>query len=268
MPKYSTGLQPSIYDSRDFYYSSPSSISMDLLPPKVDNTPAFPVYDQGELNSCTANAFAAAIQYDRMKHWAKKDFIPSRLFIYYNERSLENRISYDSGIVTLRDGILTLYKQGVCPESEWTYDYTYGDKTTGLFPADSKAVTKPPETAYQHALAYRIARYERLPLQLSQLKACLAAGHVFVIGFAIFESWFAGENGTPLVVMPVPLVTDTTRTNHAVVVTGYDDETQLFKIRNSWGDNVGEKGHFYIPYICFLDPNIIFEVWVIYNVLS
>jgi hypothetical protein len=38
---------------------------------------------------------------------------------------------------------------------------------------------------------------------------------------------------------------------HEVVVIGFDDKQQLFKIRNSWGIDVGEKGNYYMTYSFF-----------------
>jgi C1A family cysteine protease len=36
-----------------------------------------------------------------------------------------------------------------------------------------------------------------------------------------------------------------------MIVTGYDDKQQLFKIRNSWGASAGEKGNYYMTYSFF-----------------
>ena len=81
------------------------------------------VYNQGELGSCTANAIGAAHQFDQMKQKrttdytdvtdkerravsrGSVDFVPSRLFIYFNERVIEGTVDEDSGAM-LRDGIL------------------------------------------------------------------------------------------------------------------------------------------------------------------
>jgi hypothetical protein len=62
------------------------------LPKSVDLRATCPkVYDQGDLGSCTANAIGAAIEFDQMKQ--KLPYaVPSRLFIYYNERALEGTI--------------------------------------------------------------------------------------------------------------------------------------------------------------------------------
>lgn len=36
--------------------------------------------------------------------------------------------------------------------------------------------------------------------------------------------------------------------SHCVTIIGYDDDTQKFKVQNSWGINVQDKGYFYVPY--------------------
>ena len=79
------------------------------------------IYNQGHLGSCTANALAFGYEYTKLIQHDKKEFMPSRLFIYYNERVLENTVSTDSG-ASLYDGIKTLKNIGVCPESQWKYD--------------------------------------------------------------------------------------------------------------------------------------------------
>src|SRR4030095_223629 len=74
------------------------------FPPKVDLRRRCPrAYNQGQIGSCTANAIAAAIEFDRKKQ-KLRDFISSRLFIYYNERSIEHSIPLDNG-AQIRDGI-------------------------------------------------------------------------------------------------------------------------------------------------------------------
>ncbi|HEY7079030.1 MAG TPA: hypothetical protein VH500_04965, partial [Nitrososphaeraceae archaeon] len=75
------GWVPDIPDHRDLYFA-PRPI--EKLPPKIDLTAECPkkVYDQGQLGSCTANAIAAAIEFDLIKE-KKEIFTPSRLFIYY-----------------------------------------------------------------------------------------------------------------------------------------------------------------------------------------
>ena len=79
------------------------------LPASVDlrgpNMPA--VYDQGQLGSCTANAWAGAVQYLRRKEGYGPDFTPSRLFVYFGERTMEGTVDQDSG-ATLSEGLTVL----------------------------------------------------------------------------------------------------------------------------------------------------------------
>jgi len=109
------GWAPDLPDHRDFLYSVPPVVGA-ALPPSVDLRPGCPpVYDQGQLGSCTANAIAGAIEFELIKQ-KLPDFIPSRLFIYYNERVIEHDVQSDNG-AQIRDGIKSVASQGVCPET-------------------------------------------------------------------------------------------------------------------------------------------------------
>ena len=92
---------PDLPDARDRMYSAPRKVA---VPKSADLRATCPtIYNQGESGSCTANAIAAAIEFDQRKQKLAAPFTPSRLFIYYNERALEGTVSTDSGAM-LRDG--------------------------------------------------------------------------------------------------------------------------------------------------------------------
>src|SRR5450631_3498884 len=119
----SYGWLPDLPDQRDLSYAAPAPL-LKKLPASVDLRPQCPpVYDQGQLGSCTANAIAGAVQFDEIRSGIAPTWTPSRLFIYYNERALEGTVSADSG-AQIRDGIKVIAKLGVCPESDWPYDIT------------------------------------------------------------------------------------------------------------------------------------------------
>src|SRR5437016_6970453 len=114
------GWIPDLPDHRDFLYAAPMAM-LRALPPRVDlRRQCPPMYDQGQLGSCTANAIGGAIEFDQMKQALPQIFVPSRLFIYYNERVLEGTTNSDSGAM-IRDGIKTVANQGACPEPMWPY---------------------------------------------------------------------------------------------------------------------------------------------------
>jgi len=107
-------------DQRAPRYVPPRALAR-ALPAKVDlRSGLCEPYNQGGLGSCTANAIAGALQFLERKEGARDPVMPSRLFIYYNERVIEGSTGSDSGAQT-RDGIKTVVKQGYCPESEWPY---------------------------------------------------------------------------------------------------------------------------------------------------
>jgi hypothetical protein len=47
------------------------------------------------------------------------------------------------------------------------------------------------------------------------------------------------------------------------MVVGYDNASQRFIVRNSWGALWGNKGYFTIPYAYFLNPNMADDLWTI-----
>jgi len=251
-------------DHRDQLFSVPFTV-LSALPRSVDlRSKCPPVYDQGRIGSCTANAIAGAIQFDRKKSRESPDFVPSRLFIYYNERVIENTVADDSG-AQIRDGIKTVNKLGVCPESEWPYDDTPAPTDGGPFPAGSKPVTKPSATAYNDAKNYTVVSYQRLVQNLGQLKGCLAQGFPFVFGITVFDSIYDAA-GNPKTIFPLPSTSDTPIGGHAIMAVGYDDAKLMFTFRNSWGAAVGDAGYFYIPYSYLTDSQLASDFWIIRTV--
>src|SRR5262249_7520136 len=149
------------------------------LPKKVDlRKQCPPVYDQGQLGSCTANAIGAAYEFGQLKQ-GLTDFVPSRLFIYYNERDIAGTIDSDSGAM-IRDGMKSVAQLGVCDESKWPYNL-------------AKFKSKPTKAAYTDALKHQALIYRRITTGLHQMQACLAQGYPFVFGFTVYES-FEGED--------------------------------------------------------------------------
>lgn len=243
------GWIPDLPDHRDRIYGAVHAVG--TLPPKVDLHTLFPpIYNQGELGSCTANALAAAIDFERNKQ--KLPFLsPSRLFIYYNERLIENTVSSDSG-AALRDGMKTIATQGACGETLWPYDPT-------------QCAVCPPATCYQAALEHRTISYSRLPRQVDQFKACLASGYPFVFGLTVYDS-FESDSVAHTGMVSMPMAKETALGGHAVVAVGYSDASQRFLCRNSWGAEWGINGHFTLPYEYLANENLADDFWTIRTV--
>jgi C1A family cysteine protease len=260
--RYPLGWIRDLPDHRDHLYSAPLQ-KLRSLPTRVDLRPQFgvPPYDQGHIGSCTANAIAGAIQFDRERAKQQPDFVPSRLFIYYYERSAEHTIPVDSG-AQIRDGIKVVHKRGVCPETEWPYDDTPAEPGTNLFPSSSRAAKQPGSDAQADATKFKVVSYSRVAQSLSQMKGCLADGFPFVFGFTVFDSLY-DASGNPRAVLPLPSASDSPLGGHAVLAVGYDDERSVVIVRNSWGPSVQDKGYFYMPYGYITDPHLASDFWTI-----
>ncbi len=245
--KNSFGWIPDIPDHRDHIYAAPLEW-IAKLPAKVDLRAQCPlVYDQGQLGSCTANAIAAAMEFEQIKQKGKY-FMPSRLFIYYNERVMEHTIDSDSG-AQIRDGIKSVGKQGDCPEKLWPYDI-------------AKFSQKPPVSCYTNAVKHKAVLYQRVSRIANQMKGCLASGYPFVFGFSVYDSFMtAAVAKTGHAKMPG--AKDKLEGGHAVMAVGYDDANKWFIVRNSWGTGWGMKGYFTLPYDYLVDENLSDDFWTI-----
>jgi C1A family cysteine protease len=241
------GWQPDLPDHRD--YSFQALIKVTKLPSKIDLRKQCPaVYNQGQLGSCTANAIAAAFEFEQMKQDALKVFMPSRLFIYYNERVMEHTVKTDSG-AQIRDGIKSIHKQGVCPETLVPYNI-------------SKFAQKPSAKAYQAAAKNLLMSYHRVNQNINDMKSCLAQGYPFVFGFTVydaFESAVVAKTGK----LNMPTKNETVIGGHAVMAVDYDDANKRFMVRNSWCADWGMNGYFTMPYDYLLNDNLSTDFWTI-----
>lgn len=242
------GWAPDLPDHRDYMYSAPQPV-LAKLPPKKDLRQGCPaVYDQGQLGSCTANAISGAIQFDQKKQ-GLKTWVPSRLFIYYNERAIEGTVNSDSG-AQIRDGVKSVANLGVCPESEWPYDINeFTDKPTAKCFTDAK---KCEAVGYQRLVS----------TDLNQLRGCIASGYPFVFGFTVYDA-FESPHVAKTGVLNMPGPKETVVGGHAVLAVGYDDTSQRFTVRNSWGKDWGLKGYFTIPYSYLTSTNLADDFWTI-----
>ncbi len=242
------GWIPDLPDARDRLYAAPLA-TLQQLPPRVDLTASCPpVYDQGDLGSCTANAIAGAIEFAERKEQLPQPSTPSRLFVYYNERVIEHTVGVDSGAM-LRDGIKTVHAQGACRETTWPYVLARFDD-------------RPSPGAYEEARRHLVSSYQRILRSLTQMKGCLAAGYPFVFGFTVYDS-FLGNAVSETGHVPMPGPGETIQGGHAVVAVGYDDATHRFLVRNSWGAAWGLKGYCTMPYTYLLDEQLADDFWTI-----
>lgn len=242
------GWLPDLPDRRDRIFSAPSA-TLRALPSHVDMRARNPpIYDQGQLGSCTAQAIASVLEFAQAKQRQADVFTPSRLFIYYNERVVLGTVEEDSGAM-LRDGIKSVAKQGGPHETLWPH-------------VISRFREKPSRAAYTDGELHEALLYQRLRQVIEQLKGCLADGYPFVFGFSVYDS-FESRAVARTGEVPLPGPGESLLGGHAVVAVGYDDPRRRFIIRNSWGTAWGKKGYFTMPYEYLLDGGLSDDFWTI-----
>jgi C1A family cysteine protease len=244
--RHAYGWLPDLPDRRDFMFGVRHP-HPPAVPSSVDLRPFCPpVEDQGALGSCTAQALVGAMEFLEVKDRVTfKDL--SRLFVYYNERVILGTISSDSG-ATLRDGIKTLARDGVCSEKRWPYVLKQFKR-------------KPSKACFTEALDHQITSYERI-VTLDEMLTCLASGYPFVFGFSVYESLESAEVARTGVV-PMPGPDERLLGGHAVLAVGYVASTRMFIVRNSWGTKWGDGGYFTMPYAYLEDRNLSDDFWTI-----
>ncbi|MFO0565049.1 MAG: C1 family peptidase [Polyangiaceae bacterium] len=231
----------------DDFERRPFRPSLGSVPGAVDLRPWMtPVEEQGTIGSCTANALAAALEYlifrERRQH-----IDLSRLFIYFNQRLWDDRVREDSG-ASLVSGIRVLSRAGVPREASWPYD-------RDLF------AVQPPEAVFQEASEHRVTDWWYVPIDGDALRGCLAAGFPVAFGTRVTQS-FVNTPRTGLCGMPSG-ADARKHGRHALLLVGYDDSRRLFIVKNSWGDDWGDRGYVYMPYAYVLDPKLTQSGWAI-----
>ncbi len=222
------GWRPSLPDARDLIADPPAVEWPSVVDPR-DKLP--PVYDQGQLGSCTANAVAAALQY----HWDAPE-TPSRLFIYWFERKIEHQLGQGDTGAYGRDGFKVARKRGVPSESYWPYDIRRFDVKPGMLAG--RKLEEP---------------YKVVPQDENTIKSVLANGQTIAFGFTVYES-FESQRVADTGDVPMPDVNyERVLGGHEVLAVGYDERRNKVLVRNSWGADWGDGGYCWFPWNYLLD---------------
>lgn len=202
------------------------------------------IYNQGGLGSCTANAIASAYKIVALLKYNRYVNI-SRLFVYYNERAMINKIYEDSGAF-IKDGFLSMQSQGACLEKFWQYN-------------ESMFTVMPPMPCYNEARLHRTNSYNSQldPRNMVQsIKQCLIMKLPVVIGVLVYDSFQSNQTAKTGYIPYPNVVTEQLLGGHAVTVVGYDDTLNHFIFVNSWSEAWGNRGIGYIPYAFVSNNNL------------
>jgi C1A family cysteine protease len=253
IPQLQIPFRTTYLESFSFNACQPDSLKQYLfLPGVVDLSYWCPeIEDQGSLNTCTAFAGVALLEYFMNRSTGRHTDV-SPLFLYKATRNLMN-LQGDVG-ASVRETMKAMALFGIPPEQYWQYDETKVDE-------------EPPSFCYSFAQHFQALKYFRLDyagilkeVLLIQIKAVIATGFPCIFGFTIYTSAYEAanqQNGW----IPFPNEkTDRVVGGHSVVAVGYDDykeidrkdrnfpSTGAFLIRNSFGADWGLEGYGWLPY--------------------
>ena len=219
------------------------------LPPSANLQGAMPpVYDQGALGSCTAQAGCGAFDYQYRRQNSTFAF-PSRLDLYQNELKHDGTWPNDNGSYT--SSILwVLTKQGVCLEKDWIYN-------------PAKLAMNPPACATKRRPEYMAVTVFDVPNDASGygVKSCIALKKLPVLtGGYVFENIFTPLKDKVTGQWYVPMPKGKPVGGHEILIVGFDDNLTIagikgwVRVRNSWGSSWADSGYAWFPQAYLLNP--------------
>ncbi len=245
MSEFAYGWRPSLPDVRNVPADLEGMAVLDTVDPRSKMQEP---YDQGQLGSCTANAYAGAVEYDDILNGGSFG-TPSRLAIYYEERELEGTVDSDSGAQG-HSAFKCGRKSGVAPESLWPYDV-------------AKFAEMPPNQYDVARARHKVKDYRHPPQVEAAFKRVLSNRQTIAFGFTVYESFEASETLRTGVV-PMPRMNEQVLGGHEVLLVGYTRQG-YFLCRNSWGTEVMQGGYFQMPTGYLLNPRLASDFRTIYR---
>lgn len=252
--KHATGLLLMRPDELAKIPAAFTPFSGDELPRRVDLSAEFPPPgNQGAQGSCVAWATGYALRSYQHHIRSRASLVTnghidsSRVF---SPAFIYNQINNgrDAGSL-FSDALQLMQTRGVAPLQYMPYsqnDYT----------------SMPSQTALAVAQNYRIAFWKQVSVnEPIELKSQLNAGYPIIIGATIDQGFDNAGKG-----FVWNQVTGKQLGGHAMLVIGYDDDRNAFRVLNSWGTSWGDGGYYWLDYNLF--PRVVNEAFVAKDALE
>jgi C1A family cysteine protease len=230
----STGL---VFIDEDEYkdIALATSAMMGTLPSKIDLSSWFPSPgNQGQQSSCVGWAVAYGLKsYQEARERNKKPVSNTQI---YSPSYIYNQIKlgHCGGGSSIVEALNLLKSSGVANMNDFPY-------------SEFECSSIPSHNVKQKAKDNAIAEWRRVNYRDDiEVKSQLNSGFPIVIGMRVDQGFerlslnqiYQGPSGQE-------------KGGHAMVVVGYDDSKQAYKILNSWGINFGTNGYAWVSYSAF-----------------
>ena len=199
--------------------------------------------DQKWSNACTGFATAGLVeQLMTRKRKLPQKYYLSPLYNWWYAKVLHGYPTKNKG-VWIRNSLKALYKNGIPPEYSMPFN---------LFPRFEKPNRQAEELAETSKMLLNRTHYYLL--RSDQVTTALKRGRTVVFGIRLNKSFYGNKDGKIKDLQP-------DSNYHCMLVVGYDNHTDCFIVRNSWGSNWGDNGYCYIPTNYF--NRYAYDLWTI-----
>lgn len=217
------------------------------LPPSVDLTPYCPeIRHQGYIFSCVgwaAGYGAMSIQRAILNKCTDKQVITrnahSALFLYNQIKTADCKQG-----ARISDALTFLQKNGDCLARQFDFEVNDCEQSP-----DSSVRTVARRFAIQDFLTL-FGSNESSELKVLRVKKVLAAQKPVVVGMSVLRNFYNLKNAE---YWHPTLGSTTPAGGHALVVVGYDEHREAFRLMNSWGKTWGDSGYIWVKYKDFGD---------------
>jgi C1A family cysteine protease len=204
----------------------------------------FPVSNTVSLNSAV-NVVCTLISYE---YYKKNNIINhySEIFIYHN------MIHYNYLNNDLLNTFISLNEYGLCLEELW--------------PSDKNIDMIPDEICYETGSKINKFLLNKVVKNLYDIKYNIYNENMLIFRLNAYQSFSDAENDIffkKTSIISIPQNNENIINQHCVICVGYDDRYELLIMRNSWSNQWGELGYFYLPYNALNHPNFIKNIYTV-----
>ncbi|MDR2732640.1 MAG: C1 family peptidase [Fibromonadaceae bacterium] len=227
--------------------AAPSNVSLE------DKFP--PIKSQGSFGTCVAWAVGYNLKTalnGMDNNWSKQDLAntgnqTSPKDVWMTLPAGKSSTCNGTGFETAMDALVS---KGAASLYEVPYDMSGSCSGTSNGKPGNKLANYR-KIAYDESVYYVNGGSKKEGLTVDNFKGYLSQGRPVVIGARLgdrFKKWNSGN----IIASDTYNEPNSQHSYHAMVLSGYDDSKQAFRVRNSWGENWGDKGSIWVDYDFFL----------------
>jgi C1A family cysteine protease len=219
---------------------APAELRRGGVPRKADSSTFMPpIGNQGRMGSCVAWSAYGLRSYYLAKinklDVSKPENVPSPAYIFNLGSSISQPGAPCAQRGMLISAALEILRAGVVSLA----DMPYNDQSCG----------PPPDLEMQtRAKKFRIDGWAFVdPEAFDTIKGAIVDGNPVIFAIPVSKSFQKHQGNGVYSREP----TEAFEGGHAMVLVGYDDDRQAFRLQNSWGQNWGDQGRAWISYDTF-----------------